>query len=159
MKLKFIVTIAFLLVCGIAVADDLAALLPADGIPEGWAGVEEAREFKGQALFRHINGGAELYHDLGFVSLVFKDYRKGEMEIRVEIFDMGSEKGAAGIFAENTKGLETSNEFGVACSIDPYQVIFHRGQYYVQVSCYDDNQSLQDAIKTLTGALDKSMTK
>lgn len=159
MKSKLLFAALVLLVSLTAFADDLADLLPADGTPEGWAAVEKAREFKGQALFRHINGGAELYHDLGFTSLVFKDYKNGDLEIRVEIFDMGSEKGAAGIFAENTKGLETSKEYGVACSIDPYQVIFHRDRYYVQVSCYDDNQNLQDAIKVLTLALDKRLTK
>ena len=159
MKMKLSLTIILVLLSAIALADDLGSLLPADGTPEGWAAVEDAREFKGQALFRHINGGAELYHDLGFVSLVFKDYRKDDMEVRVEIFDMGSEKGASGIFAENTKGLSTSKEYGVACSIDPYQIIFHRGRYYAQVSCYDDNQNIQEAIKIITKKLDETLTK
>lgn len=138
---------------------DLASLLPADGIPDGWAAVEEHRSFEGQALFTHINGGAELYHKYGFVNLVLKDYSKGKLEARVEIYDMGSPEGAAGVFAENTVGLETGSEYGEGCSLDPLQIIFYRDRYYVSITCYEVDEELQAAVSELAGAVDNRINK
>lgn len=141
------------------ISADLTVLLPPDGIPEGWSGSGDVKVFAGDALFSHIDGGAELYLNHGFVKLAFKDYVKGDLEIRTEIYDMGSDEGAAGVFGANTVGLETSAEYGSACSLDDYQIIFYRGRYYVSITCYDVKEELQQAMAALAIAVDKRISK
>src|SRR5512136_1698874 len=75
-------------------AADLTAFFPGDGTPEGWSSPEPAKIYAGEALFRHIDGGAEVYLERGFVQLGVKYYSKESREVSVEIYDMGSPKGA-----------------------------------------------------------------
>ena len=137
--------------------EDLLSLLPGDGVPEGWARSDEARVFPGDALFSHINGGAELYLDYGFDRLAVQDYTSGALEVRVEIYAMNDADGAGGIFGENSKGIELAEDFGVACTLDDYQIVFHRGRYYVSITCYEPNEAVAAAMAALAGAVDKAI--
>ena len=137
--------------------DDLLPLLPGDGVPEGWARSDEARVFPGDALFSHINGGAELYLDYGFDRLVVQDYLNGKLEARVEIYAMSDADGASGIFGENSKGIEVAEDYGAACTLDDYQIVFHRGRYYVSITCYETMEEIHAAMKALAGAVDKAI--
>ena len=56
--------------------DPIFKLLPADGTPPGWRRSGQERLFVGAALYQHINGGAELYHQHGFDRLAVQDYAK-----------------------------------------------------------------------------------
>ena len=134
-------------------------LLPSDGVPEGWAATDDAMVFTGTELYRHINGGAELFHTHGFVELALKDYTKGDLEIRIEIYDMGSPAGAAGIFGANTAGLETGSEYGEGCSLDDLQIIFHRGRFYVAVTCYDVSEELKKALDAMSVNVDEAVSQ
>ena len=73
---------------------DTTALLPGDGTPDGWSPSGSASLYEGGALFDHINGGADAYHDRGFERLVVQIYSKGDAEVQLEIYDMGSPTGA-----------------------------------------------------------------
>jgi hypothetical protein len=132
---------------------DLIGLLPGDGIPAGWVAAGEPVLFEGQALYRHINGGAELYHDHGFIALAMRDYHKESLEVRAEIYDMGSPEGAAGVFDANTKGLETDKTYGTASSVDDYQILFHRDRYYVSLTCYTATPEEGEAMAALARAI------
>ena len=136
---------------------DVIDLLPPDNIPPGWKGADKHKIFAGDALYRHINGGAELYHKHGFAKLSVKDYVRGELEAVVEIYDMGSSKGAEGVFIANTAGLETDNKFGEACSISELQILFRRERFYISVTCFEINEELQAAISALATSVDKNI--
>lgn len=137
--------------------DSFLDLLPGDGVPPGWQRAAEQRLLEGKSLYSHINGGAELYYEHGFQKLAIGDYAKGDFEIRIEIYDMGSAEGAAGIFADNTKGLETGSQTGEACSVDDLQILFHRGNYYVSVTCFEIDKDLKKAISVLAVVLDQKI--
>jgi hypothetical protein len=137
--------------------EQIFSLLPGNGVPEGWELAENPQLFPGEALFSHIDGGAELYLQYGFDRLALADYAKGGLEVRVEIYKMKDEKGAAGIFAENSKGVTKASDFGVACTLDQYQIIFHRGPYYVSVTCYEPSEELESAMRALAGAVDRAV--
>ena len=136
-----------------AVSADLAALLPGDGTPEGWSKTGDLRTFKGPALYSHINGGAEVYHGHGFVVLLVQDYAKDGAEVRVEMYDMGSSDGAKGIFGDNTAGLQTDASYGVASSLDDFQIIFHKDRYYVSVTNYTGGEVEMKAMAELAKAM------
>lgn len=140
-----------------AIDDTVFDLLPPDGLPDGWMRSGEARLFPGDALFQHIDGGAELYHSYGFDRLALQDYARGELEVRVEIYKMNDAKGAAGVFAENSKGIEKSDRHGEACTLDDYQIIFHRYRYYVSVTCYEPNEEVKTAMENLAARVDMNI--
>ena len=137
--------------------DDLLSLLPGDGVPEGWARSDEARVFPGDALFSHINGGAELYLSYGFDRLALQDYASEALEVRVEIYAMNDANGASGIFGENSKGIEVAEDYGVGCTLDDYQIVFHRGRYYVSITCYEPGEKVNAAMAALAGAVDQAI--
>lgn len=153
--------IAVLLVMAcISVAAAQEKALPTDLIPEGWSQVEEVREFAGPALYRHINGGSEMYLEHGFQTLFVQDFQNvdGE-EIRLEIYVIDSPEGADAIMAENTKGLETSEDFGRIASVDPYQILFLQGPYYVSVTCFSDTEAVAAGMKAIARAADQYLTE
>jgi hypothetical protein len=60
----------------------------------------EPELYVGDDLFNLINGGAELYHELGFLEvLAFELIISGNGPVKTEIYDMGSSDGAWGIFS------------------------------------------------------------
>ena len=134
--------------------DDLTDLLPSDGVPTGWAGEGRPRLLEGEALYTHINGGAELFLRNGFERLAVRDYRNGDLEIRIEIYDLGSAAGASAVFAENSYGAAAEGRFGDGSSVDPLQVIFHRGRHYVTLTCYEISDELQRAMACMATRID-----
>ena len=132
-------------------------LLPPDGVPEGWVRAGEPRIFAGDALFRHIDGGAELFKSYGFDRLALQDYSKGELEVRIEIYKMNDADGASGVFAENSKGIELAGDYGEACTLDDYQIVFHRGRYYVSVTCYEPSEEVRTAMAALAATVDEAV--
>ncbi|MDT8393534.1 MAG: DUF6599 family protein [Bacteroidales bacterium] len=60
----------------------------------------EAELYVGNDLFSLINGGAELYHEFGFVEVLAMDLAVEDKGlVRAEIYDMGSSEGAWGIYS------------------------------------------------------------
>ena len=70
----------------------------------------EPELYQGDDLFSLINGGAELYHEFGFVEVMAVDLVAGKTPLRAEIYDMGSQEAAWGIFSlsatNKAKGLK-----------------------------------------------------
>ena len=62
--------------------------------------LEEPKLYVGDDLFSLINGGAEVYHEYGFVEvLACKVQTAGGTEVKCEIYDMGSPESAWGIYS------------------------------------------------------------
>lgn len=59
----------------------------------------ELQLYIGDDLFNLINGGAELYHEFGFVEVLAAKIDAGGSSVRVEVYDMGSSAAAWGIFS------------------------------------------------------------
>lgn len=140
-----------------APSPEITSLLPADGTPNGWAHSGSANLYEGGALFDHINGGADAYFDRGFQRLVVQAYSKGEAEVQLEIYDMGSLSGADAIFKENTSGMDTKTDFGERSTRDAYQISFFRGRYYVSVLAFSSGDAAADAMAALARAVDSAI--
>jgi len=62
--------------------------------------IGEPELYIGDDLFNLINGGAELYHELGFAEVLAVETSLSEdVLVKVEIYDMGSPEGAWGIYS------------------------------------------------------------
>jgi hypothetical protein len=139
--------------------DPLLSLLPGDGTPPGWQRRGETRIFVGAELYRHIDGGAELYHRSGFDRLAVQDYARGPAEVRVEIYAMNDPAGAEAVFAELGSGLPGDTTFGQACTRDDYQIQFRRDRYLVSLTCYEPGAETKQAMGALAAAIDASLQK
>jgi len=137
--------------------DPIFKFLPPDGTPPGWKRSGEERLFAGSALYQHINGGAELYHQYGFDRLAVQDYTNGHQEVRVEIYRMNDPAAAAAVFAEITAGMTAQQLHGTACVLDDYQVLFYRGPFCVSLTAYESSAAAREAMTALAAAIDAAI--
>ncbi len=156
MPLRLLWATAWLLAVGNA---PLPTLLPGDGVPPGWTRRGEARLFAGAELYRHVNGGAELYHQNGFDRLAVQDYAKDAREVRLEIYQMNAAAGAAAVFAEITAGMPAQTRFGSACVLDDYQVLFLRGDFLVSLTTYEKSAEAAAAMAALAAQIDGALAR
>jgi hypothetical protein len=83
------------------------AAQPADPFPpedfEGWKKTPENHRFQGAELYGYIDGGAEVFLELGFDHLDVRHYKKGDgAEVVVEIYFMTDETAALGAYLLHT---------------------------------------------------------
>ncbi len=131
--------------------------LPGDDVPPGWHRLGETRLFNGAELYRHVNGGAELYLRFGFERLAVQDYARGPLQVRVEIYRLSGAPAAAALFAELSAGLAPGAGPGAACTIDDYQVQFHRGSCLVSVTGFEPGAETRTALAALAAAIDREL--
>ena len=131
--------------------------MPPDGVPSGWQRNGSEQLFVGAALYRHINGGAELYHRNGFDRLAVLDYAKGSHEVRVEIYKMNEPDGSSAVFDEMSAGLAVQTSYGTACVLDDYQVLFRRGVYLVSLTTYEKGAEPSAAMAALAAKTDAAL--
>ena len=132
-------------------------IMPPAAAAEGWSLKGELREFPGAALYRHINGGAELYHQYGFETLFVQDYQKGDIDIRVEVYRFKDAEKAAALFREINSGLELGSRFGSACVLDDYQYMFVQNQFIVTVTRFEKSEDSATALEALTDWINHRM--
>jgi len=140
-----------------APSPDISALLPGDGKPEGWSRSGSASSYEGGALFDYINGGADAYYDRGFERLVAQMYSSGDLEVQLEIYDMGSPAGAEAIFVENTSGMDTTTDHGERSTQDAYQISFFRDRYYVSVVAFSSGDETGVAMAAIARSVDSAI--
>jgi hypothetical protein len=155
LPLRTIGLLALLLAGG---GEPLIQLLPPGGVPPGWQRKGPERLFVGAELYRHIDGGAELFNQFGFDRLAVQDYVRDAGEVRVEIYKMNDPVGAAAVFAEITGGMAKQTLYGVACTLDPYQILFQRGAYCVSVTNYEAGPETQAAMAALAAKTDAALS-
>lgn len=68
--------------------------------------------YAGDDLFSLINGGAELYHEFGFVEVLAAELMSSTEMIVAEIYDMGSPDAAWGIFSMTASNQATAIDLG-----------------------------------------------
>lgn len=150
-KLLLVPALAFVLAASAAGA----IVLPADGFFPGWARSESPRAFPGSRLFDHIDGGAELYLEFGFVTLAVQRYAKGEDELVLEIYEMSGPEAALGLYLMKC-GRETPlAEVPARNSSEAAQFTILRGRYFIHVNNPSAREDVVPAMAALAArALD-----
>jgi hypothetical protein len=123
--------------------------IPEPGFAAGWAKAGPLRTFTGQDLFNQIDGGAELFLELGFVRLRLQAYVRGRAELTLNAYEMESAASALGVYLMKM-GRETPFPAVAARnSSEEIQLTILKGRYFVQV----DNLGEVPASKAETVAL------
>ena len=94
----------------------------------------EPELYVGDDLFNLINGGAELYHEFGFVDVLAAEITApGANRLKVEIYDMGSPEAAWGIYSMTATRNARQIYLGVAGRQGEGFAQFIKGDYMVYI--------------------------
>lgn len=111
--------------------DGSADPLPPDGFLGAWTKAGSARTFRSSDLYGHINGGAELFLELGFERLIVQHYKNGSHEISVELYRMTDAGAALGIYLMKCGREAPDASFDVRHTMNRHQLFFLRGRDFV----------------------------
>ncbi len=139
-----------------------AALLPADGF-DGWTKSGKPRVYTKADLYGRIDGGAEVFLEIGFEQLLVQSYRKPGAasqpgsEFVIEIYRMTDATAARGMYVSKC-GKETRDpSFRERHTVNRYQLMFQRGRYFVIIGNNGGRELLQPALVTFGAALATKM--
>ena len=124
--------LAFALLPGLAMAQsDMPVLIPGE-IP----GLEIRRleSFAGKALYGHINGGADLYHEYGFDRLSVQELRLNGETYFTEVYRMADPAGAFGIFSVSHRECTPADSLPRSSCVSPYVIQWAHSQYFVRIA-------------------------
>lgn len=118
----------------------------------------EVSIFEGEALFEHINGGAEIYHQYDFVEVATTYYTFKETELSVDIYRFADADKAFGLYSVlRSDNVERVN-LGVDGFISPTSVDFVKGTYMVRIIAYEESDEATQAMSELAKTLATSLT-
>lgn len=116
----------------LTVAAQSAASIPSlSGLPG--SELKMSRTFSENSLYGYINGGAELYLEYGFDTLVVTELTSGESDIRVEIYRMKDDEAAFGIFSVSRFRCNGGPKLTDHMCRSAYQLQFCKGPFYVSI--------------------------
>jgi hypothetical protein len=142
--------------CGGRDAGGMRLILPATAYEWSLDGVVEY--VSPDALFDHINGGAEVYLEKGFRELAVGHYvLTGGTETMAEVYTMESPSAAAEMFALE-QGTGETGAMGEEASVGSQSVAFRRGPHYVKLIAYTPEEGLQAKLEQLASAIDARLT-
>ncbi len=124
-----------ILLAGCSAKDDQSA--PRNLMPEdvgAWKKKGEAKLFEGADLYGHINGGAEVFLELGFDRLDVQAYSNGKKKISVETYWMTDRAAALGIYLMKCGKETRDSSFQERHTVNEYQLFFQRGSVYVTIN-------------------------
>lgn len=132
----------------------LQILLP--GMP-GWSLTEPPRLFSPGSLFEYINGAAENYLSYGFQELAVGDFKKdgSEAALTVEIYDMGEETRAFGIYSSERYPESRFLDIGGQGYIEDGTLNFFVGGYYIKLFCFDCGDEAEAVLRSAAEQVEK----
>jgi len=120
----------------------------------GWRMDYEPEIYVGDTLYELINGGAEVYHQFGFVQALATQYSDDEdRSISLEVFEMRDAEGAHSIYVEKTGESGEPLDIGDEAAGEDYFLNFRSGRYLVTVTGFDSDAETQDGILRLARAV------
>ena len=125
--------IALLAAASVAAAGD-DALLPPSDFAGGWARAGRAKVFDGSSLYNHIDGGAEIFLELGFAEATVQRYARTGDEVVVECYRMRDADAALAIYLEKCGDETPSPAFAERHTAGRYQLLFVRNRFFVIVN-------------------------
>ncbi len=132
--------------CGGGSDADLVDPLPPDVFLSGWHRSDGTAVFEGAELYGHINGGAEVFLELGFESLRVQRYRGDAGRISVELYRMSDPAAALGVYLMKCGAERPDPGLAARHTVSPGQLQMLRGSAYVVV---DPLELTGDAAGTL----------
>ncbi len=158
LKGKFIAVLLLLIAAGAAAAPepgDLSELLPRGNEVTGWTLGEEPKSYRGDQLYLMINGGADIYHEYGFIQALGAEYvNGGGKSIKLEIYEMQSPASAYGIHTFKIGDGGETMAIGQEALLEDYYLNFWKGNFQVSVIGADAEKKTVQGVIEIARALD-----
>jgi hypothetical protein len=128
----------------------LAAIeFPADGFFPAWNRSSPAEIYAPTALYNVIDGGAELFLEMGFVDLRIQKYAGQGVEIAVEAYRMESAAAALGIYLLKCSRETPLPGIGERHSGDRFQIVLLKNNYFVFINNFSGREDLLPVMTAL----------
>lgn len=134
---------------------DLESLLPDGADLRGWTIADGPTEYRPDTLYDYLNGGAERYLSSGFERLlhvrfeVEGDDRSG---IDLDLYDMGSELGAFGIYSMGGRRHSPPRDWGTEGYYSGSAAAW-KGRVFVHGSTDYENERTKAALNRIMGSV------
>jgi len=124
----------------------LHALLPK---VESWRFTEAPKSYIPQTLFEYIDGAAEIYLAYDFKELIVGQYKREDKNhaLTMEIYDMGDEKNAFGIYSAERFPEYKFISIGNQGYLEEGSLNFVAGRYYAKLLCFDCGEESSEILK------------
>ena len=160
MLLKEKIILALFLIAVQLPGQDIKALLPVENEIAGWKAASEPGIYEGDDLFELINGGADLYHEYGFVQVLSVHYADTSLNnLLVEIYEMEDAPSAYGIFSITRLASEWSVRQGTIFAIAESYISSWKDRYFITVSFASgkkvDGQGLRSFTENISAKINK----
>ena len=137
-------------------APQLTRLLPAALELPGWTVAEGPAEYSPDTLYEYLNGGAERYQSHGFRRLLHIRYQLGDDPltcVTVDVYDMGSELGAFGIYAAARPVDSIPRQWGAEGYLFGTIAAAYKGPIFVHGEADDDRTELLAMLEKLVSGI------
>lgn len=135
------------------------SILPPEDAVEGWHYSESPRTYDHETLFHYIDGKARVYLNYGFVRLDHVQFAApgGKPVIDVDVYDMGTPRGAFGIYSlERGEELPLQYKKPLGYMVGSAR-FFWKGRHYVAITSPHPSPQATDAINSLSGYVERSV--
>jgi hypothetical protein len=144
--MKFVAMLAAVMILVTSAFADNTVLIPDEFAP-GWTKSESLLRFVKNDLYGHIDGGAELFHELGFDELLVQRYMKGEQELSLEIYVMSSPESALGIYLTKCGKEKRNPAIKARHTANRTQFTLLKSNYFIQINnTYGDSAVVPDMV-------------
>jgi hypothetical protein len=121
---------------------------------DGWQLEDEPLVYVGDTLYELINGGAELYHQLGFVQAMAAEYVDADgRTLSLEVFEMGDVQGTEELFYEKTGGSGEPAAIGDEAAIESYYMNARVGRYLITITGFESDEATTSGMLELATAV------
>jgi hypothetical protein len=136
----------------------LTKALPKDGDVEGWIRHRPQQHYAGEDLYEYINGGAEIYHEYGFVRVVIQDYVDNTgKSISVEIYELVSPASAYGMYTFKTNSKGDWISVGSDAQLADYYMNFWKGSFLITLTGFDETERTRQGLLAIAKAVSSKM--
>jgi hypothetical protein len=136
----------------------LAEYLALSNETGSWSAVDTVSIYVGQDLFLLINGGAELYHQKGFVQVVTQIFQDSSgHQISIECYEMKSVEGSKSIYESKIAGSGEKLAIGDQAMLNSYYLNFYKGRFLVTLVGYDSDPKTLKGLRDLARAISRKI--
>lgn len=111
-----------------------APLLPPDGFAPGWKKSGAQRVFASADLYGHINGGAEIFLELGFERLTVQRYEGAAGALAIELYRMSDVTAARGAYLAKRGKESRDPALAERHTANQYQLLVQRERFLLLVN-------------------------
>lgn len=127
-------------------ATDLRSLQPSSDYLSGFSSTGNFEEYPGDDLFFLINGGAEIYHEYGFVKVLKSDYSNEGKSLSIEIYEMTDPLAAYGLYTMFRMRDDEADNIGDMGQVIDKHAMFIRDKYFVKINTDADIEECKEIL-------------